>query len=264
MTNDLSELEQQLIRGARRGLAPSREDRARALAAFEGAVAVCQSGTMRAVRPDGQPVSTGGAAWSTLPSVSAVAKRAGKALAVSSIIGVAFAGGYFTGLTRGGHASRTANPARIVPTAISPRADAPLPVETGMPQSVLRPEPSEPKPAGVHDSQQTKSAAHADVNPMELELELLRRADHALRENNPRVALGLLNELDDQVKLGTLIEERAAARVMAECMVEVSPASRRAAEVFLAAHPASVYAARIRSLCASTERMTESAPAGHE
>jgi hypothetical protein len=110
------------------------------------------------------------------------------------------------------------------------------------------------------------------------EIALLERVERAIRAGEPNLALALLAELDREVAVAALPEERAAARVLALCVragarSHGSPEAteaRASAERFLAASPASVYADRIASSCPSDDSSThrsagieEAARAGH-
>jgi len=82
---------------------------------------------------------------------------------------------------------------------------------------------------------------------------MLARIERALRDNNPRFALGLLGELDRMVPGGQLLEERQAARALAHCQLGSDGAAERAYE-FAEQHPQSAYLARIRQACPVAEK----------
>ena len=103
--------------------------------------------------------------------------------------------------------------------------------------------------------------ASAVDDPFYEELSLLQRAERAIRSDNPLLALSLLGDLDHQFPRGKLLEERAAARIMAGCQKSLDPLSRSAARRFVGSHPQSVYAARIESLCELEAK--DSDPSGH-
>lgn len=86
------------------------------------------------------------------------------------------------------------------------------------------------------------------ADSLEAELRLLRSVEQALREQRPRHALALLDELDRKVPAGKLGEERLAAFVVARC--EIGLGSRAALlREFLGAHADSVYRARVEQAC---------------
>jgi hypothetical protein len=80
------------------------------------------------------------------------------------------------------------------------------------------------------------------------EVSLMRRVERALRAKNPQLARALLAEMDQRVPRGALLEERAAARVLAGCL-EDGDRGRATAERFLRERPRSLYGSRVRSLC---------------
>ena len=83
------------------------------------------------------------------------------------------------------------------------------------------------------------------------EVRELRRIEKAVREQNPRLALVLLDQLDQTIPTGQLLEERAAARVMANCSLE-TPSAQGSARAFAAKHPRSAYLARVIEICRLT------------
>ena len=87
---------------------------------------------------------------------------------------------------------------------------------------------------------------------------MLVRIERALREQNPRFALGLLGELDREVPGGQLKEEREAARVLAHCQMGSATAAKLARD-FTARHSGSAYVARINRTC-DQERDDEKIP----
>jgi hypothetical protein len=88
-------------------------------------------------------------------------------------------------------------------------------------------------------------------SPLEIETRLLARVERALRTDNPRLAFGILGELDREVPGGQLEEERRAASVIAHCKLD-SPSAPKIASEFEARYPSSAYRARIRAACADS------------
>lgn len=82
-----------------------------------------------------------------------------------------------------------------------------------------------------------------------VELSMLQRARRALNAHNGRLALGIVQELDERFPKGVLIEERRATRVLSLCMLERTEEARRFAAEFEARHSGSVYAQRVRESC---------------
>jgi len=92
-------------------------------------------------------------------------------------------------------------------------------------------------------------APAASADPIAEELALLSRAERAIRASEPALALSFLAELEARFPISTLLEERAAARLLAECALS-NPGARRRAELFLNDRAASVYTDRVRRSCA--------------
>jgi hypothetical protein len=114
--------------------------------------------------------------------------------------------------------------------------------------------PRAQRPRAAADAERTSVAPlelDDDATPsraLRLELSALRKAERALRDERPRVALAVLAELERDVPEGTLVEERAAATSLARCALGLgAPAHRRAQ--FVASYPRSVYRARVEVGC---------------
>ena len=86
-------------------------------------------------------------------------------------------------------------------------------------------------------------------DPIGEEVSLLKRAEQAIRSREPQLALGLIEELDRRFARGKLLDERSAARVMANCLELEPEAARRAGETYLRNAPGHVYHERVRQLC---------------
>jgi hypothetical protein len=85
-------------------------------------------------------------------------------------------------------------------------------------------------------------------NPLNDELALLRRVERALRNADPALAVALLAELDERFPDSRLVEERLAARRIADCRLGSGDALAQA-RAFLREHPASVYRQRVQLAC---------------
>jgi hypothetical protein len=94
---------------------------------------------------------------------------------------------------------------------------------------------------------------------LEIETRLLARVERALRAENPRLALGLLAELDEQVPRGQLTEERRVGRLIAECQLG-SESATRAAREFLARAQDSPYRDRVEQACVHEPATPETDP----
>ena len=230
-----SEPEGLLLARARRGLGPSRADaervRARVARALDGSTTP-------------PPVAVG---RGTIPGA-----RLAAALALAAATGM---GGYALGYRAGRLETTTHLPPPTPTVHASPEAAASADLDTAptTPQAV--PElPAPPRRQRTRASETVVPAEAPSATPaggessLELETRLLARVERALRDDNPRLALGLLGELDREVPGGQLGEERRAGRVVAHCELGSESAPRLAAE-FEARYPASAYQARLRAAC---------------
>jgi hypothetical protein len=121
-----------------------------------------------------------------------------------------------------------------------------------------------------------RSARMASDDALVREVALLERIDRAIRAGEGGLAVALLDELDRSVPTAALRDERAAARVLARCVVARDRSSgawqqaHASAERFLASDAASVYADRIRAACRldatgtnESAGIEERSPVGH-
>ncbi len=99
--------------------------------------------------------------------------------------------------------------------------------------------------------------AASSGSELEAELAELRAARRATTGGDHAQALRLLEELDRRYPDGSLLEERAALRVIASCAAGVDGAARAVA--FLQRYPASIYTAKVRRACASDGKTGEHA-----
>jgi len=207
-------------------------------------------------------------------------------LAASALIGVGFVAGYWLGShpeidpLASGSASASAGgiaaPALVAAPSASnerdtPRSDSPAssgeasatsshapPRSSSERRPTPRPPPSPSapsSPASPSRSAVTPAASGADSAPAPApsdafldELALLARVDRAIRANQAELALTLLAELDSRHPRSSLIEERAAARLLADCLL-AEPTARARAERFVRERAASVYVERVRIAC---------------
>lgn len=80
------------------------------------------------------------------------------------------------------------------------------------------------------------------------ELELLERAERAVRADNVALALALLGDFDVRYPESRLIEERSAVETMAYCQTVATDSGMRAVR-FLKLYPSSLYRARLEAVC---------------
>jgi hypothetical protein len=92
-------------------------------------------------------------------------------------------------------------------------------------------------------------ASAPPTSSLAAELAMLQRARRALNARNGRLALGIVQDLDEQFPKGVLIEERSATRVLSLCQLERVDEARGVARAFLERYPVSVYAERVRRSC---------------
>jgi hypothetical protein len=238
--SDPTERERALLHDMRLVLSPTRSDRDRLGARIAASVA---SGAMPSYETD---APTGGASEGI---VSQGVQGLGAQVAAAALVAVTgFGAGYFTG-----RSAPSESPTDLV---VAPPVHTPEPSPAARPQSQeaasektesIASLSSVPKgsPPSASASKPTPSAQTLSEEARELQ-----RVDRALRNGNPSLALGLLTELDERVPRGVLLEERAAARLIARCLNGDADAAI-AAVTWLERHPASVYAPRLRAACES-------------
>ncbi len=247
-----AELERTMLT-AQRGLSPGAGDAARIRARLDAALLAQSEGTppsraRRSSRASDAPVS------------ALRVGQVGAALALAALTG---AGGYVLGYrARDAEVRQSAEPGAM---ATSPVPPVPALPPTDATQPPLQPAPdlpgskASPRRAGGTstplDVVPAPAASAAGESALEIETRLLARVERSLREKNPRLALGLLAELDRQVPGGQLAEERQAGRVVAHCELGSDTAPDLVRD-FVARYPSSAYAARVRAACraSSTDR----------
>ena len=210
------------------------------------------------------------------PARLATAAKAGGVTKVTTatLVGVGFLVGYWLGLRHSaeppvrGAATEQPAPARTAaplsgasagvappglvpesaPTAAAPAAPAPRTPSVGLDS----PTPLGPRTASARaPARHTPSARSGTTpahDPFADELALLERAERAIRSDQAALALSFLDDLDQRFPKSSLLEERTAARVLADCALGEPPARARA-ELFLRDRQASVYTDRVRRLC---------------
>lgn len=258
---DLEQLEQSLLEGARRDLAPAASDRLRV-----------QSALLR-----------GEAWWQSAAPPTTVLRKLTRSFRGGMVIGLALgavAGGVVGGVIAQGvsrsHAHLdAAAPQRTPSISHSEPVRGTLPSEAvarGVPNAtgvgeVEADTPVEPPgpPAGTVEAPHLAGhaalgsasrrasgagAAHAQRSSLAEELSLLSRARRALNRSDASLALGIVASLDERFPNGVLMEERTATRILCLCELGRRDEAQAYAQQFLAQHPASVYAGRVRASCA--------------
>jgi hypothetical protein len=140
-----------------------------------------------------------------------------------------------------------------IPPAGAPAAGAPASAIAAPSSRVMPPEATrrQQRSMPARRSEGVKASAPAlDPNARFLEaVRLLSRAQRALDGGEPRLALVLLEEIDERVPLELLREEREAARVIALCQSGDVERARRVGFELAERSPSSIYAARIARSC---------------
>jgi RNA polymerase sigma-70 factor (ECF subfamily) len=107
-------------------------------------------------------------------------------------------------------------------------------------------EPQKPRPA-----EPSPRAARSQAT-LEQELPLLQAAQEALRADQPKRALALLDAHAKLYPHGALAEERRAAHAIAMCRIAAGPAASAEADAFVRDAPGSPLVERVRAACEST------------
>ncbi len=94
-----------------------------------------------------------------------------------------------------------------------------------------------------------RRAGNTQRSSLAEELAMLQRARRAIADENGRLALGIVQELDERLPNGLLMEEREATRILSLCQLQRGREARQRAAVFLARYASSVYAPRVRQSC---------------
>jgi hypothetical protein len=208
-------------------------------------------------------------------------------LGVGLIVGAMVGGWFGFGLGRNSSSSNSLNssgwntpPAPVVDAVAAARAAPSAPPEASPAAAEEAPAatPAAPSPeAPSLDEPPGQSAADADAarnralgasraraarrtpaapaqpeSSLAVELAMLQRARRALNAENGRLALGIVEELDERFPKGVLVEERSATRILSLCQLERAAEAEQAARDFLERYPSSVYAERVRQSCAAS------------
>jgi hypothetical protein len=264
-------------------IAGARADRALQLAQLELSPSAADKARGRAAlelpEPPPLPVATYPSAWAALGASGKVG-----VLVSAVLLGVGFGAGYWLGRAE----PRVATPSGEQPPALAssapsgstsggatdgmgrpmqplPRAEAELDAgrpppsdddrrakvssATGagaplgpLPRSADAPKAPRPQQTAAAPREETRASRNTE------ELDLMRRIERSLRNDQPGLALALLAEVEARFPRSALEEERLAASVMAHCGLQ-DPGHERRAESFLQSRPRSVYRTRVMAAC---------------
>ncbi len=266
------ELSKDVLSRARATLSPTAADQARVWASIGAAIATpgapSGEGATRVGSASRESAAgRGPRAWAW------TAKRlVGAALAATVVAGAAGAVGYRLGLRVGrgegrrdvagasgadrnvdhgavGRPSAIATPEAVAGTA--PR----VPVEPMRPSApTLGSGRAARAPASGRGPGGGRAPAAASLDA---EVRALRSVERALRDQQPRLALALLRELDAAVPDGKLREEREATSTIARCLADEMPFGVNLARDFAEHHSGSVYLRRVEQACGKAASGTD-------
>jgi hypothetical protein len=239
--NDLADGERRLLDDMRQALSPTRADRERLGARISASLAV---GTMSPSL--GDPASAPNPSGGTGLLGHGIRSAGGQVLAGALVAAAAFGAGYLTAHSRAKDPKTSvATPARV--TDVRPSASVTSAESRGPTFERAVPPPVASTRAAAPSNAPSPAPSSATLRE---EARELQRVDRALRSGTPQLALGLLRELDERIPRGVLLEERAAARLIARCQ-NGDASAPNAAVAWLERHAQSVYAPRLRAACAT-------------
>jgi len=114
---------------------------------------------------------------------------------------------------------------------------------------VVRPAPRLSPLGDVNEPPPAMPPMGAGVDPLAVEVDLVRRAHGALQDGDPARALGLLDQHARAFPNGALAEERSVARIKALCLLGRTPEARSAAQQFRRQLPRSQYLRTVEASC---------------
>jgi hypothetical protein len=235
--DEMNPLELALMSRARAALEPSGLDRNRVRAQLTTAIAATGLFEATSAPSAAQPlryVLTHH--WAAMTSVAVIAAT------------LAFGAGY-----RMGQHHAKPQVIQVVQQAPAPGVAAPSAVPPEAPEATPASLPFLPSSGRGGTGAKAASSATPDTpaaaSSLLEEVDLLRRAEKMIRSNNAMVAIGLLNELNSKYPKGQLLEERGAARTMANCQLVDNDSARAQGQAYLRAHPGTLYTDRVRSIC---------------
>ncbi len=268
----LNELERTLLDAARNQLAPSDVDRERHQVELLARMAGAPAWQAHLRWPGG--AENDGARAPFLSGVVARLPAAAKwprlkSLCVGLVVGAVLGGVLGFGLGRSaesavepdeavlnadasarvGHTSGPGAVSRVSSSERSLKALVPINSVVSEPAAPRAASPRAALPPRARSKDGRRQAAGPPESSLAVELAMLQRARRALNAQNGRLALGIVQELDERFPKGLLVEERSATRILSLCMLERAVEARRFAGQFLDRHPGSVYAQRVRQSC---------------
>jgi hypothetical protein len=239
-----------MLARARAGLSPTAADALRVRASLDAALAAPGDVTPDA-SPSGSGLGTGGG-WSL--------RFLATSIAVATV--GAGAGGYWMGYRAGAR-----EPGPAVTHAVA-KDGAPSPSGASPSGPIAIAETGPPSPAapvaigdaaGVRETSRRRpgnmprtarpEVVASPAESLEQEVRALRAVERALRDDDPRLALAILQQLDRDVPKGKLVEERRATSVIARCAAGDVPFGVNWAEDFASDYPDSVYRGRVEQSC---------------
>jgi hypothetical protein len=270
MTDPTQAREALVLEHARRGLAPSRAQRSVALARLGTALAAGNAGPS----VPGSNTSTAPPATTSPTTATTFSLRA----LVAGVIGgfvVGFGGGHFVARHTVGSPSVSLPSSSAPAHEPHPGPDVIVTEPPAPPASITAPLPSA-KPS--HGSAPSASALRAHVRAETSrpgaapsanydELSYVQRAQTALRNGDPALALGLMRTLDEQQPSGALGAERTVLSALALCQLGRVEEARAVASGLLRGNEANVYRRRLENSCVGHETATDSdgsAAAAHQ
>jgi hypothetical protein len=288
---NLDELERRFIRAAQHELGPSAADRERhQVALLDRLAAEPGSGSPPAGLNAPSHFARAAGSGALAGVVGAVRGSRLGMLGVGLLVGAMVGGWFGFGLGRDSQKSSgwNAPPASVSDAVAVPRAAPSAPSEPGSaklwpeaaaaawPEAPAPPEVPALEPPAALDTTPAEAAAEGDAarrkalaagrsrgvrrsappaqpeSSLAVELAMLQRARRALNADNGRLALGIVQELDERFPKGVLVEERSATRILSLCQLERVAEAKQAARDFLGRYPSSVYAERVRQSCAAS------------
>jgi hypothetical protein len=234
------EIDERWLQHARDAFAPKAGDAGRV---FEGIRRAIAAGTAVQAQPAAD---------------TALRASAWRWIGVLALVGATGALSYHVGYRAGSDAASHAVAARPAPAAGGASGAAPKGVTASEVAAAPAAAPvvaASSAPRGATRAPTTREPA-ADASSaaqtLEREVQMMKRIERALREQNPQQALVLLGQLDRDIPGGQLAEERLAVFARARCGLGLgSPAA--IAREFAQKYPKSVYFAHVRQACAAGE-----------